>query len=90
MKIRFLARAKSVGFLEANLALEIKKDLREEMPPAEALAICVDPKENGVYLFYCDNSWQVITDTWHATIEEAKAQAEFEYAGISQQWKDAV
>ena len=38
MKIRFLARAKSVGFLEANLALEIKKDLREEMPPARSHA----------------------------------------------------
>lgn len=58
--------------------------------PAHALAICTYPNETGVYLFYCDCAWQVLTDTWHSSVAEAKDQAEFEYAGVSGAWKDAV
>jgi hypothetical protein len=57
------------------------------LPPAHALAICAYPHQPGVYLFYCDREWQVLTDTWHASVAEAKAQAEFEYAGASGTWK---
>lgn len=46
--------------------------------------------ETGVFLFYCDREWQVLADTWHSSVTEAKAQAEFEYAGVSKVWKDAV
>ena len=58
------------------------------VPPASALAIV--ESEVSVYLFYCDHEWQVLADTWHSSVSNAKAQAEFEYAGISQLWKDAV
>ena len=58
------------------------------IPPASALAIVSG--EAGFYLLYCDRDWQVLTDTWHASVENAKAQAEFEYSGISKQWKNAV
>jgi hypothetical protein len=51
---------------------------------AAALAICQG--EEGFYLFGCDLEWQPITDTWHATIEEAKQQAEFEYEGVAATW----
>jgi hypothetical protein len=58
------------------------------IPPAKALAIVMG--EAGVYLLYCDGEWQALTDTWHSSVSAAKAQAEFEYAGISKKWKDAV
>lgn len=58
------------------------------IPPASALAIV--ESEVSVYLFHCDREWQVLADTWHTSASEAKAQAEFEYAGISKLWKDAV
>jgi len=58
------------------------------IPPASALAIV--ESETSFYLLYCDREWQVLTDTWHVSVNEAKAQAEFEYAGISEAWKDAV
>ena len=58
------------------------------IPPANALAIVTG--ETGVYLFYCDQRWQVLADTWHTSVDNAKAQAEFEYAGISKVWKDTV
>ena len=57
------------------------------IPPASALAIV--ESETSVYLFYCDCEWQVLADTWHTSASNAKAQAEFEYAGISKLWKDA-
>jgi hypothetical protein len=62
----------------------------EILGPAERFAICAYPQQAGVYLFYCDRAWQVFADTWHASVAEAKAQAEFEYAGVSTGWKDAV
>ena len=37
--------------------------------------------EEGIYLFYCDSEWKVLTDTYHESIEEAKEQVEFEYKG---------
>jgi hypothetical protein len=49
------------------------------------LAICqVAP--NDFYLFGCDENWNVITDTNHESLGEAKHQAEFEYEGISATW----
>ena len=58
------------------------------IPPANALAIVAG--EAGIYLFYCDDQWQVLADTWHSSVWNAKAQAEFEYEGISKVWKNAV
>lgn len=58
--------------------------------PAHALAICTYPDETGIYLFYCDRAWQVLADTWHPSVAEAKDQAEFEYAGVSGAWKVVV
>lgn len=51
------------------------------MGPAAGVAIC-KYNEDGFYLFGCDSEWQVISDTWHQSIEDAISQAEFEYSGI--------
>ncbi len=51
--------------------------------PASGLAICQYENAGGFYLFSCDSQWNCITDTYHETLEEAKQQAEFEYAGVS-------
>jgi hypothetical protein len=53
--------------------------------PAAGLLICGHEK-SSVYLFSCDADWVPFTDTWHPSIEEAKCQAEFEYAGSSATW----
>jgi hypothetical protein len=54
--------------------------------PAIGLAICRYDGESSFYLFGCDVEWAVVTDSWHETLEDAMAQAEFEYAGVSQTW----
>ena len=54
--------------------------------PAAGLAICQLDDDDAFYLFGCDAEWNVVTDTWHQSLDDAKAQAEFEYEGISQTW----
>jgi hypothetical protein len=54
--------------------------------PASRLAIAHYPDRAGFYLFHCDESWSVLADTWHESVEDAEAQAEFEYAGSSNAW----
>lgn len=51
------------------------------------LAICQYTNDQGFYLFYCDENWNNITDTWHESIEDAIEQAEFEFSGTTHQWK---
>jgi hypothetical protein len=55
--------------------------------PAVGLAIYHCDDGNGYYLFGCNSAWEVVTDTWHASFEEASSQAEFEYPGILRYWQ---
>lgn len=57
------------------------------MGAASGLAICKCRGENAFYLFGCDENWKPLTDTWHETVDDAKAQAEFEYEGINETWQ---
>lgn len=41
----------------------------------------------GYYLLYFDESGAYITDGWHATFEEAKAQAKFEFEIDEDDWR---
>jgi hypothetical protein len=38
-----------------------------------------DEDSGGAYLFYCDESWNVVTDTWHEDVLSAVKQANFEF-----------
>jgi hypothetical protein len=59
------------------------------MGAAAGLAICQYHDDHSYYLFYCDPAWNVITDTWHETTEDAMEQAEFEYEHVSATWERA-
>jgi hypothetical protein len=52
-----------------------------------ALAICKYDDTDGYYLFYCDENWTVLNDTFHDTLELAKGQAEFEFKNSISTWK---
>jgi hypothetical protein len=43
--------------------------------------------DTGFYLFYCDTDWNIVTDTWHESLDAAKRQARFEYDGIDNHWR---
>ncbi len=51
-----------------------------EIKDFAALAIAqYETEPHCVYLFYCDPSWNVITDTWHEDVAAALEQANFEF-----------
>jgi hypothetical protein len=54
--------------------------------PAYGLAICQYDGEDCFYLLSCDEHWNSLSDTWHQKLEDAKAQAEFEYEGTMSTW----
>jgi hypothetical protein len=56
------------------------------MQPASGLAICRYDHDQGFYLFYCDSAWCPQTDTYHDTMDDAKAQASFEYNNLQTRW----
>jgi hypothetical protein len=58
----------------------------EVLGPAAGPAIARYDGDGQCYLFYCDQAWQVVTDTCHPTLALAREQAEFEYRGVSARW----
>ena len=57
----------------------------QEMHAPSGLAICQDGPQS-FFLFYCDEVWRSMTDTWHQDLDSARAQAEFEFANVSATW----
>ena len=54
----------------------------EERTDFVALAVAQYPDDAGYYLFYCDEDWNAVTDTFHLDLDGAVEQAEFEYVGV--------
>src|SRR6185312_8227040 len=54
--------------------------------PAKGLAICEPKPDEGAFLFGCDGHWNVQTDSWFDSIEDAMYQAEIEYTGVRRTW----
>ena len=52
--------------------------------PMYAKAIC--ECDYGLFLFSCDEQWNVMFDTLHESVDEAKQQAEFEHPGMNGRW----
>ena len=54
---------------------------------AWGIAICESAEGDGFSLFTCEDAWMPVADTQHATLEDAKRQAEFEYEGLESTWQ---
>jgi hypothetical protein len=57
------------------------------LSPAAGFPICQYHDDSAFYVFHCDSDWNVVADTWHESQENARRQAEFEYAGVSATWE---
>jgi hypothetical protein len=55
------------------------------LPPPTSVEIL--EQDGAFYLLRLDSQGQGITDTWHDTLESAKAQAAFEYEIEESDWK---
>lgn len=59
------------------------------MEVPKKLAICIYTEApDDYYLFYCNDQWKVMNDTCHESLARAIDQAEFEFVGIANVWKD--
>ena len=58
----------------------------QELPRPIELRIAQYDGDPGYYLFYCDSLGGEMTDTYHDSIEEAFAQAEWEFAISKDEW----
>ena len=54
---------------------------------AWGIAICESAEGDGFSLFSCEADWMPVADSEHATLEDAKRQAEFEYEGLESTWQ---
>ena len=58
-----------------------------ELPAPAELRIVQYREDGGFYLLYCDAEGVVMTDTYHFTIDDAKAQAEWEFRVKDSEWE---
>ncbi len=52
------------------------------IPRLRLLAICRE-SDASFFLFFCDAAWRPIRDTWHEGLDEARAQADFEFTNLA-------
>jgi hypothetical protein len=58
---------------------------REQM--AQASLLVVEERSDGVFLLRFTKTGECVGDTWHQTIDDAKAQAAFEFDGLLYPWE---
>ena len=58
-----------------------------EVGPADSLRILQYDEDPGFYLMHFDASGREIADTYHDTIDDAMAQAEWEYNIKPEEWR---
>jgi hypothetical protein len=63
---------------------EVCKD--EELPTPASLEI--QPADGAFFLLYLDERGECLTDTWHETLEQAKAQARHDFGIGVDDWED--
>jgi hypothetical protein len=69
-----------------GMILDGKPVATEAMGEAKWVEITED--SGGFVLLRYDDADEVVGDTWHLTLVEAKAQAEFEYGVSEAEWRD--
>jgi hypothetical protein len=57
-----------------------------EIPDPEAVEVV--EQDGAVYLLRLDPQGECLADTWHESVETAKAQANFEFGIEDGDWKD--
>ena len=61
----------------------------KELGRVPCLAICSDPRLQEIFLFHCDDQWDVLGCAGYGTVEAAKAEGERIYPGLSSSWIDS-
>lgn len=88
MRIRYVLRPDEVTKQSIHfrgMPPELGGTGRQRMAPPVLLVIEQHPE--GIYLIRYDASGSEVGDTWHASIEDAKEQASFEYEIDPERWE---
>lgn len=48
--------------------------------------LLLEEKKDGTFLYRYTASGEIAGDTWHASVEDAKHQADFEFDGLITPW----
>lgn len=59
----------------------------QRTPMGDASFVVIDPSEDGVFLYRYDVHGECVGDTWHASAEDAKHQAAFEFESELGEWQ---
>ena len=83
---RFLFRVR-LGPEHAPTGRTVHRHGDSAIPAPVLLKIVQYEADSGYYLFYCDAEGEVLTDTYHDTVELAMGQAEWEFSVTRDQWE---
>ena len=61
---------------------------KEELASPVKLQIAQYPNGRGFYLFYLNTNDEIMTDTYHDTIEGAMEQSEWEFNTAAEDWNN--
>lgn len=91
MKAKLLAILKDRNLVQKSrhyegfpLELSNREETRKLLGPAAFIAI--QENSDGIFLYRFDRNGNVVGDTWHMTIEDAKHQADYEYGEAIEKW----
>ena len=77
LAIASIDQAQATGWTRHVVAGELANDRIRQ------LAIAQYEGQPGFYLFYCDEAWTVVTDTFHDDIAAARDQARLEFGDVT-------
>lgn len=87
--MRLRATVRSVTGKTTHLHGAPVADRIEIKTVADPRAVEVVELDGAIYLLRLDEGGECIADTWHETVEAAKAQAQFEFGIEDGDWKEA-
>ena len=56
------------------------------LEPVPRLAICEDLVDGNIFIFHCDDSWNVLAAAGAKSVEDAQRTSESAYSGITSKW----
>ena len=80
-RVTLNADTSSTGKCRHVIANEIMRK-----PSGLAIVQYVERGQTYFLLFYCDEAWTPMADSWHLKLDDAIAQAQFEFIGLEGQW----
>lgn len=84
--MRLQAKVRVATGQARHILADRTSSLLSDIPRPETVEI--QETDGAFYLFRLDRAGKQLADTWHRTLDEAKAQAELEYAVAAGEWTD--